>query len=235
MRSLSAILLLFAVVPAHAQTPTVQQVSARMAATRGQASSQIRGYTVLRRYTLSTGRGHSAEMMVRLTYTWPGQKKFEILSESGSNTIQKKVFNRLLDAEEDAARRDARLTPANYQFRSAGIETVDGRSCYVLELTPRVSGKYLIRGRAWVDSTDFAVVRVEGEPVDTGSFWIKSTHMVQKYRKVGAFWMPASIESDAEVRIFGRAHLSMESRDYKLDYFETEDRAELLSRRPGLE
>jgi hypothetical protein len=78
------------------------------------------------------------------------------------------------------------------------------------------------------------VVRVEGEPVDTDSFWIKSTHMVQRYRKVGGFWLPGSNESDSEVRIFGRAHLSIENLDYNINHSETEDQAGLL-RRPQVE
>src|SRR5947208_3368315 len=95
-------LLALALLPAaHAGMPPLQLVSARMAETKARAASEIRGYTVLRRYTLTTGRGHSAQMVVRLTYSWPGRKKFEILSESGSQTIQKRVFHKLLKAEED--------------------------------------------------------------------------------------------------------------------------------------
>jgi hypothetical protein len=219
----------------HAEMPSVQQVSARMAETRARTTSRLRAYTVLRRYTLRAARGQSAEMMVRMTYTWPGRKKFEILSESGSNTIQKRVFQRLLDAEEDASRRDARLTSSNYDFQAVGTEVVEGRPCYVLRLTPRASRKYLIQGRAWVDAADFAVLRVEGEPLETGSFWVKSTQVVQTYRDIGGFWLPARVESESEVRIFGRAHLTIESLDYKLTYFETEDQAGLLSKRPDLE
>ena len=115
-----------------------------------------------------------------------------------------------------------------------GVDTVDGRRCYVLRITPKGSGKYLIRGRIWVDAAEFAVVKVEGAPVDTDSFWIKSTHLVQRYKKVAGFWMPASNESDSEVRIFGRAHLSIQSLDYNINPTETEDQAGLI-RRPEVE
>src|SRR3982750_2718317 len=81
---------------ARAEMPPVKLISARMAETKARAASELRGYTATRRYTLTTGRGHSAQMLVRITYTWPGQKRFEILSESGSHTLRDRVFHRLL-------------------------------------------------------------------------------------------------------------------------------------------
>src|SRR5262245_49044813 len=119
MRGALPILSLLAMAGAHAEMTPYQQVAVRMDETGARAASEIRGYTVLRRYTLNVGREHSAEMMVRVSYSWPARVKFEVLSEKGSGTIQKRVFRRLLKAEEDAARRDARLSPANYTFTPA--------------------------------------------------------------------------------------------------------------------
>jgi outer membrane lipoprotein-sorting protein len=229
MRGTIPILALFVLAGARAEMLPVQQVSARMAETRARAASQLRGYTVLRKYSLSSG-DHSAEMVVRLTYTWPNQKKFEIVSERGSNVIQKRVFQRLLKAEMEAQRHDARLSAENYSFTPTGTENVEGHHCYVLRMTPRGSGKYLLKGRVWVDAADFAVVRVEGEPVDTDSFWIKRTHVVQKYQQVDGFWLPAVNESDSQVRLFGSAHLTIENRDYRITRAETEDQAGLFQR-----
>jgi outer membrane lipoprotein-sorting protein len=233
MRGRIPILALFILAGAGAEMLPVQQVSARMAETRARAASEIRGYTVVRKYTLTSG-DHSAEMLVRLTYTRPHQRKFEVLSERGSNIIQKRVFHRLLKEETNAHRHDTSLTPDNYYLTPIGMETVDGRRCYVLRMKPRGSDKFLLNGRVWVDATDFAVVRVEGEPVDTDSFWVKSTHIVQKYRQVDGFWLPGVNESDSDVRLFGRAHLKIESRDYQITSAETEDQAGLL-RRPTVE
>ncbi len=231
MQGAIAILVLLTLADVHAAVPPVEQVSARMAETRARNRALIRGYTVLRRYTLTTGHsGHHAEMLVRVTYAWPNHKKFEVVSERGSNAIQKRVFHRLLKAEEDASHHDAHLTPDNYTFQPEGMATLDGRRCYVMRLTPKSSGKYLIRGRVWIDATDFAVVRVEGEPVDSGSFWITGTHVVQTYKKVGGFWLQSVNESDSDVRIFGRAHLKIENLDYKIDQADTEDRASLAPR-----
>jgi hypothetical protein len=221
-------------VAACAEMLPLHEVSARMADTRARAASEIPEYTVLRRYTLTTGdNSHAAEMTVRLRHLSRGKKKFEILSEHGASMIGRRVFRHLLQAEEDAAHHNVRVSTENYKFALEGMALVDGRRCYVLRLTPRNPGKYLIRGRAWVDAEDFAVVRVEGEPVDTGSFWIRSTHLVQTYRKVAGFWLPASIESNSEVRLFGRAHLSIQSLDYKIGPGDTGDRASLNLPQPS--
>ena len=111
---------------------------------------------------------------------------------------------------------------------------MNGRRCYVLRITPKAQGKYLIRGRIWVDAEDFAVVRVEGEPAE-GHFWIRSTHLVQRYRKVEKYWLPAVNESDSDVRIFGRAHLTIENLEYQINHYDAENRAEAVSRRPRVE
>jgi outer membrane lipoprotein-sorting protein len=216
---------------------SIQHISARMAETKSAESAEVRNYTVLRHYTLSTSHsGHVAEMMVRMTYTYPGHKSFEVMWERGSNVVQKRVFHRLLNAEEDASHFNTRVTAENYDFRLQGTETVEGRRCYVLQLTPKSKGKYLIRGKAWVDAKDFAVVKVEGEPVDDGSFWIRNSHIVQQYKKIGRFWMPAVNRADSEVRLFGQAHLTIENLDYQIgDAGDEDSRAEALRRRPPVE
>src|SRR4051794_38648320 len=197
---------------AHNEVPAIQQVCERMAQTKSQEAVSIRNYTVIRHYRLAVPHaGHVAEMMVRLTYAYPGHKKFEVLWERGSNSIQKRVFKKLLTAEEDASRFDTRVTADNYNFQMEGVETVNGRKCYVLRIEPRGHGKYLLRGKAWVDAVDYAVVRVEGEPVEDGSFWIRNTHVAQVYKKVAGFWLPAENKADTEVRLFGTAHLTIES------------------------
>jgi len=49
---------------------------------------------------------------------------------------------------------------AVYEYRLAGRDTVDGRDCYVVEFTPRDPKQTLFKGRAWITSDTFAMVRV---------------------------------------------------------------------------
>jgi hypothetical protein len=204
--------------PARAELPPIDDLSTRVAEAKASEMAALRNYTVLRHYVLTTEQaGQRAEMTVRVTYTAETGKRFEVVSERGSNFIERRVFHKLLEEEEEAARRNLRVTPENYIFRLEGKQMVDGRHCYVVSITPRVRNRFLVRGRAWVDAEDFSIVQVEGAPVGSNSFWIRDTHMVQRCRKVDGFWLPSVVNSTADIRVFGTAHLTIESRDYRIN------------------
>jgi Icc-related predicted phosphoesterase len=61
------------------------------------------------------------------------------------------------------------------------------------------------------------VETVEGEPLETTSFWVRRVHMVQQYRKVDGFWLAAASETDADVRLFGPAHLTIDYQEYQVN------------------
>jgi hypothetical protein len=114
-------------------------------------------------------------------------------------------------------RERTRITTHNYTFKPLQREEIDGRSTYVYELIPKRKCRFLMRGRVWVDEADAAVVKIEGEPLETTSFWVKRVHTVQQYRKVGDFWLMGSSQTDADVRLFGSAHLSIAYEDYQVN------------------
>jgi hypothetical protein len=108
-------------------------------------------------------------------------------------------------------------TPDNYNFRLVGMDTANGRPCYLLDATPRTKNKYLFRGRVWVDAEDAAVSRIEGRPAENPSLWTASVHFVHQYKKVGPYWLAASNISQTEVRIFGSTELKVEYSDYVIN------------------
>ncbi len=181
--------------------------------------SQMRGYSVMCKYTLEN-KTRSAEMLVRWTRQSDGEKRYEIVSESGDRGVRSHVFHRLLEAEVDASRpaerENSRITRDNYSFRMAGEETIGGREAYVLELEPKAQTKYLTRGRIWVDANDFAVVQIEGSPAHNVSFWAKKVNFVQTFAKNGDLWLAQSNHSVTEARMFGIANLTIEYFDYEL-------------------
>jgi hypothetical protein len=129
-----------------------------------------------------------------------------------------KVLKRLLESEKDAAqdKSSTALTPANYKFRLAGIESLAGRPAYVFEVEPLVDSKYLYRGRIWVDAADFALARIEAEPARNPSFWISSTAINHQYTRTGGFWLPAQNRSESKVRLGGTAVLTIDYGTYKV-------------------
>jgi hypothetical protein len=160
-------------------------------------------------------------MLVRVECGSDGAKQFTILSEEGSGSIRKHVFQKLLSEETEASRRgtrsSTRLTPDNYDFRILGQETLETGPAYVLEVLPKTSNKYLINGSIWVDASDYSIVRIEGQPARNPSFWVHSVHFVHTYQKIGQFWFARSTDTRSEIRIFGESELTIENVDYKLN------------------
>jgi hypothetical protein len=96
----------------------------------------------------------------------------------------------------------------------AGTPLLDGRTAYAIDIVPKRHEERLFKGRIWIDAADYALVRAEGEPAKNPSFWTRSVHFVQSYRKSGPFWYPASTESVTDVRIFGSTSLTISYIDY---------------------
>jgi hypothetical protein len=200
----------------------VAQLTARMAQMDRKRLGSLERYTGTQHYVLNNKRFKThAEMTVRMAYGPGGRKEFQVLSESGSEWVRKYVFGRLIRVEQEsaqgAAHRETRITPDNYNFRLVGMDTANGRPCYLLDATPRTKAKYLFRGRVWVDAEDAAVTRVEGSPAQSPSFWTASVHFVHQYKKVGPYWLAASNVSQTEVRIFGSTELKVEYSDYVIN------------------
>src|SRR5271166_1579635 len=178
------------------------------------------GYTGSRRYVLENQRMNKrAEMLVSVKCDPNGAKHFEVVSEEGWKSANKRVVRKMLESETETSqpeiRRTTSLTPENYRFQMLGNDSVDARPTYVIQVLPKREDKYLIEGRVWVDTEDFAVVRVEGKPAKNPSFWTRSIHFVQQYHKSGTFWFPISTESVTDARIFGKTEVTISYFDYR--------------------
>lgn len=218
MRSLVGVFFIVSV--CAAQTP--EEVIARLAQSEQSRTAALRDYEVLRRYSVSGDRfGQRADMEVRVNYTYPGSKQIDVIWESGSGLLRTRVFRKLIDAELEATREEVReqcrIDPRNYEFHMLGKEVLNGRPAYVMELKPRRHSKFLVRGKVWLDVEDAAVVRLEGSPAGGTSFWVRKLNMVQTYRKVGQFWLVDANHTDADVRLFGPAQLSVQYYDYQVN------------------
>jgi hypothetical protein len=159
-----------------------------------------------------------AGMEVEYSYDEKSGKKFRIVTQSGSKIICDKVLKRAVDSEMEASH-DAgttALTPANYKFHLAGMDSVGGRPAYVLDVDPLTASKFLYKGKIWVDATDFALVMVDAEPAKNPSFWISRTRIRQTYAKTGSFWLPEMNRSESKVRIGGTAEFTIDYGTYQI-------------------
>lgn len=210
----------FATAQSSAPLPSVEDVVSKMLHFDAQRQSELNGYTAIRRY-VAVNKNRRAEMTVHVDCAKDGAKQLTILSEEGSGSIRKHVFQKLLSEESEASRRgtrnNTRLIPANYDFQIVGRETLSSGPTYVLQVSPKMPNKYLINGKIWVDASDYSIVRIEGQPARNPSFWVHSVHFVHTYQKVGGFWFASSTDTTSEIRMFGESELTIENADYKLN------------------
>jgi hypothetical protein len=194
-----------------------------MLAANAQRAEALRGYHGRRSYSIDYHGfpgTRVAQMEVEATYVSPDKKDFKIISESGSKLLLGRVVQKLLDSEKEALKGETRLqtelSPRNYEFALTETEHTPEGDFYVLAVTPRAKSKFLYRGKIWVEARDFAVARIEGEPAKNPSFWISHTQIQHRYTKVGDFWLPAHNQSITQVRLGGRAVLTIDYTDYEL-------------------
>ncbi len=200
------------------------EVAARLISRNAERAQKLSHFDSIRQYNLDyTGfpSSLSAQMQVKASYTAPGTKKFTVISESGSGLIRKHVLHRLLESEQeatsDAANRDAvALTTANYRFALLGCATGESRPLYVMSVEALRETKFLYRGTIWIDSQDFAVTRIEAEPAKNPSFWTLRSKIHHEYQKIDEFYLPASNRTVTDVRLGGKAVLTIRYLDYKL-------------------
>ena len=175
----------------------------------------LREYSAVRTYAVSDLNGKvRAKETVRMDYVAPDKKTFVTIAEEGSSVVRHLVLNRLMESEASASagqdRRDSSISPANYTFRLLGEEDLGPHRCFVVEALPRRKDKYLFEGKIWIESQDFAVVRIAGHPAKNPSFWIKRADFVRQYEKIGDFWLPARDQTFVEVRLYGKKILSID-------------------------
>ena len=105
-----------------------------------------------------------------------------------------------------------------FEFRMVGRETIGGHGTIVITFTPRKQSRPATRegkvmkhfaGKAWVSESEFELVRLEAEAIETASFGLgllarvhKGSKAAFERRKVnGEQWLPARAEFTASARV----------------------------------
>ena len=193
-------------------------------------------YSAVRTYRVTNDKGKVyAQEVVRVDYQAPDHKWFVIDSEEGSWMVRDLVLNRLIESESEtssgSAHRDSSIKPANYEFRPLGEQDLGPYHCLVVEARPRRRDKYLFDGRIWIDTKDYAMVRIAGQPAQKLSFWITRADFVRQYRKIGQFWLPARDETVVHLRLNGKKILTIDHRDYTIDRASNSAAPDIISER----
>lgn len=144
------------------------------------------------------------------------QKYVRKLEDQGENDRRK------LEREREKERREAMAIIDDgfrlFNLKLRGREQVEGHETLVIEMTPRRDVKPATRegglmkhfaGTAWVSESDYELVRLEAEALDTVSFGLgmfarihKGSRLAFQRRKInGEEWLPASISVTASARL----------------------------------
>ncbi len=156
-------------------------------------------YTGDRQYTLQNQRfGKEAAASVVMNYRQGEGEHYVVLKRSGSEKLGG-IIDKVIASESNASlpaeRTRHQIAPANYRARLVGTEITAGKTCIVLQLSPRIKAPYLITGKAWIDSDSYAVVRIEGQFAASLSALIGAPRITEEFVEVRGFWLPARVHS----------------------------------------
>jgi outer membrane lipoprotein-sorting protein len=182
-----------------------------------QNRAHARPYSVTRDYVLYGNdadhvKGH---IVAQVNFLPPNRKSYDIAESTGG--FQEKVVRRVLDHEVEVTRdpQDTWLTSRNYDFELVGEETLNGRRCYVLKTHPKRSDRDLMKANVWVDGDSYRILRIDGEPQKSPSFWVKDVHITLEFGDVSGMWLQTHTKAVARVRFAG--DYKMYSRDMRYE------------------
>ena len=165
----------------------------------------------------------AAEMTVKMTYHKGEGKRFEILSQTGSQVIQKFGLEPLIENERElndpAKVQNSWFTTANYEMQVKADETrqMNDAPCVAVAITPKRTAPNMIDGKLWIDPTDGTIAQVEGVASRSPSIFAGTTHMMRQYTKVDGFAMATHARAESHNALFGRTVVTIDYSDYKLE------------------
>ena len=152
---------------------------------------------------------HLGWMEVETVMSPSGGFSWKVIEEGGSERTRDKVLRSLLEAESEQCRagtgNEAALTPANYSFQA--LPSLH-HGQFRIRVTPRREDTRLVDGVLTVSSDGFPLV-LEGKLAKSPSFWVKSVTVVKRYGRFAGVSLPTTIESLADLKLFGQASFTM--------------------------
>src|SRR3984893_3064399 len=182
-------------------------------------NAALLGYTEQRTYEVTDTTGKvRAQESGEMEYSAPDKKTFVTTSESGSGLVRRLALGPLISSEIEAAsgkqHHDSSISPANYAFELLGEQQVGPYRCFLVRAIPKRPDKYLFEGKVWIDTVDYAVVRIAGHPAKKLSFWIERADFVREYQKIDGFWLSKKDETLVQVRMYGKKILTIDHQKY---------------------
>jgi hypothetical protein len=184
------------------------EILSRLSAPDGKPLVQ---YRALRHLSASTRGGRmSATLDAWTTLDRDGRFTFEVVSESGSALIRRRVLRAALEAEQQGqtpgAREQAALSTANYEFLEM---KQDAEHLVKIGIRPRRRHVMLVDGALFFEDNTADLVRIEGELPKRPSIWTRRVHVNREYKRIDGVHVPVAMNSTADVMIVGTSTFSM--------------------------
>ena len=196
---------------AEIKSPDLNLILQRLEDIQHQDPAQSRPYEVTREYKVFRGndRQPTSEVRAQINFVPPDRKTYKITQAEG-NPRGKKMVRELLDRETEAAKKGQRseINRTNYDFVFLRQENFGVVPAYILRIVPKRKDKYLLRGRIWVDASNFRIRRIDGVPAKSPSFWIKNIHITLQFAQLDGIWVPVSFDAIGTVRLLGQFTLA---------------------------
>ena len=211
---------------ASAQTPDLSTIIHGVDNSVKNRSDQIADYTVTEHYVVYRGQdtnNAAAEMMVQTVYRRQTGKSYTILSQKGSTLMRNEVLGTLLDNEKRLSQpgnmETALINSANYDMRldPSIHESLNGRDCFVLDITPRRNSEYLFKGKLWVDATDFSIVQLKGTASKSAFFLAKAAAVSRQYDRINGLPMATHAEAVSASSLLGQTVVKIDYSNYQID------------------
>ena len=168
----------------------------------------LTSYRARRVLTASTMGGRMSAFLEAMTSLAPdGTFSFEVIRQDGSALIRSRVLLAALEAERltrnEHQLADSALTTANYEFRMDQVGPKDGMA--TVRLFPRRQTPMLLSGTVTVRQHDGDMVRIDGSPSASPSWWTKEVYIVRRYARIAGVRVPMEMASRADVRVAGES------------------------------
>ncbi len=178
------------------------------------------GYTVTEYYSIKNSHfSKPAEAIVKAQYKRGEGTTYRVLSRSGPSLLNG-ALERLIREESDLSRGKEReqaiITSANYQMKLVGSDPLNGAAALVIELTPKRKSPHLLNGRMWVSAADMAILKIEGKPPVSVSFFVGRPEVTREYGRVGGFALARRSQAVSHTFLFGQSAVDIDYRDYHL-------------------
>lgn len=203
----------FALLPGIEESP--ETIIERLEAANTERLAKLAPYRAVRRYWVNHALIPRTYLTVEEQYH-PGQARaFRILERGGPADMERRVFQPLMDAERSndlpPARNAVDICRRNYSF--TWIRRDIAASAHVFQVEPITGNRYLFRGLIWIDERDYGVQRIEGEPAQAPSAWVRRTRFVHEFQRSGAQWIQSRRRSEVDLLLVGHAVMG-------IDYFD---------------